>query len=79
MTPTELKNSHQEHHPCSLFFSQSIMRFFGDTMANYGVRSEIVNGIDCWELYRKKPVKFDLQSSHYFTKGDFAHITRRDQ
>jgi len=55
------------------------MRFFGDTMENYGVRSGIVNGIDCWELYRKKPVNYDLQSSHYFTKGDFTHIARRDQ
>jgi len=43
MTPSELKyhvtNNNQESH----FFTRSSMKFFGDTMANYGVRSAVVN------------------------------------
>lgn len=75
----------------SNFFSHSSMRFFGDTMKNYGVRSTTVqtsydehdnyveNGItvEAWELYRKHPVKNGLQSSAYFDKRTFSRIHPR--
>lgn len=50
------------------------MQFFGDTMSNYSVRSACFNGIDCWELRRKKPVKHGLQTSRYFSKDSFEFL-----
>lgn len=86
MTPSELKNrvgcSRHDGH----FFSRGNMRFAGDTMRNYGVRSAtisalgqtIVGGryqpetVEVWELYRKRPVKHGLSSSAYFDKQTFT-------
>lgn len=55
------------------FFTRDTMKFFGDTMANYGVRSKPVTVVtydgesrQCWELYRRRPVKHGLQSSAFF-------------
>lgn len=70
------------------FFSRESMRFFGDSMKNYGVRSATVksnydlNGewsddgvsVEAWELYRKNPVKFWIKSSAYFSKLTFERI-----
>jgi hypothetical protein len=50
------------------------MKFFGDTMKNYGVRSTIIDNVPYWELYRKRPVKYGLQKSHYFRKDNFENI-----
>ena len=56
------------------FFHPEALSFFGDTMENYGVRKETVvqkwNGttpFQCWELYRRSPVKNGIQSSAFFT------------
>lgn len=89
MTPSELKyhveNSADESH----FFSRKSMSFAGDTMRNYGVRSASVvtnynaagdyvckdgMAVECWELYRKRPVKHGLQSSAYFAKDGYGRI-----
>lgn len=86
MNPSELK--YHVANTGSNFFSQDSMRFFGDTMRNYGVRSASVvtsydendnyveNGliVEAWELYRKHPVKCGLQKSAYFDKKTFARI-----
>lgn len=60
----------------SNFFERSTMRFFGDTMANYAVSSKTVirNGIECYELRRRKPVKHGLQSSAYFNAQTFERV-----
>ena len=42
------------------------MRFFGDTMSNYGIKHHKVAGHEVIELRRKKPVKHGLQESAYF-------------
>ena len=65
MTPSELRANILAVRPNSQFFDDKTMRFFGDTMKNYGVRSYDEN---TWELYRKKPVKYGLQDSAYFDK-----------
>lgn len=68
MSPSELKANVQA--TGSKFFDRSTMRFFGDTMKNYGVRSS-----ECgwyWELWRKRPVKGGLKKSTYFSKLDFS-------
>jgi hypothetical protein len=75
MTPSKLKAAYQEKHPDGHFFDYKTMRFFGDTMANYGV-------CDCgeyWELYRRQPVKHGLQGSHYFHKETMADSPRQPQ
>ncbi|HCR36138.1 MAG: hypothetical protein UR95_C0010G0007 [Parcubacteria group bacterium GW2011_GWC1_36_108] len=64
------------------------MKFAGDTMKNYGVRESAVitnydnNGdytesgivIECWELYRRKPVKHGLSKSAFFNKITFKVV-----
>ena len=71
MTVTELKQ-HVEQGSNSYFFSRDTMRFFGDTMRNYGVRS----GAGVWELFRRQPVKHGLQDSAYFNKYTFDRVFR---
>jgi hypothetical protein len=89
MTASELK--YQVEKTGSNFFDRSSMRFFGDTMKNYGVRSTTVtsnydaadnwsdNGvtIEVWELYRRRPVKCGLQKSAYFDKVTFSRVYPR--
>lgn len=72
----------------SNFFSRDSMRFFGDTMRNYGVRSATVKThydeqdnytedgitIEVWELYRRHPVKHGLTKSAYFDKKTFCRV-----
>ena len=76
MTPAALKervSTGKDSH----FFERSSMKFFGDTMANYGVRAGLVtvttsSGVthQCYELYRKQPVKQGLKSSAFFGSTD---------
>jgi hypothetical protein len=61
------------------FFDRKTMRFFGDTMANYRVRSATIDtctrkNVECWELWRKRPVKDGLQNSAYFSKETFERV-----
>ena len=70
MTPSELKRKHKELNSESHFFDYSSMRFFGDTMRNYGVR-ELE---DVWVLYRKHPVKHGLNTVTFFDKVTFQRV-----
>jgi hypothetical protein len=74
MTKSELRQRVME--TGSHFFDRSTMRFFGDTMANYGVLKNPVdiNGVQCWVLYRRKPVKHGLCSSAYFDCQTFKRV-----
>jgi inorganic pyrophosphatase len=63
----------------SNFFSRSSMKFFGDTMHNYGVCSNTVETwdgetVEVWELYRKHAVKHGLKDSAYFDKKTFQRV-----
>ena len=71
MTPSELKYQHELYNPDSVYFTRQTMKFFGDTMKNYGVRSCCSN---TWELYRKTPVKNGLSNSAYFNKLTFKQV-----
>jgi len=62
MTPSELKNNVEK--TGSYFFDRLNMRFFCDTMANYGCRS--FKG--CWELWRKTPVNGNCRTLLIFAK-----------
>ena len=89
MTPSELKQNVKAKTD-SVFFARSSMKFFGDSMKNYGVCSakfdssydtdgNYNNGkkviIDAWELYRKNPVKHGLKNSAYFDKLTFKKVS----
>lgn len=79
MTPSQLKAAVQETRTDSHYFDRDSMKFFGDTMGNYGVRSATINVrdgsfIECWELYRKRPVKNGLQKSTYFDKTTYKQL-----
>lgn len=81
MTPTELKKKYEEAYPETDYFSRDMMRFFGDTMRNYGVRTvkKFLRSYDnevyeCWCLYRKMPVNGGYCSSTYFRKSDLRII-----
>lgn len=67
MTPSNVKFLYERRQQVGYFFTRKSMKFFGDTMANFGCR----DAGEYWELYRKKPVKYKLQTSHYFHKVTF--------
>ena len=88
-TASDLKYAVESRGRDSQFFTRRTMRFFGDTMRNYGVRKTHVitsydsegnyvskNGtsIEVWELYRRRPVKAGNQSSAYFNSKTFARV-----
>lgn len=89
MKPSDLKYNVKASNDESHYFDRSSMKFFGDTMANYGVRSAIVKScydaagnftvhegqdVEVWELYRKRAVKHGLKDSVYFAKDDFRRV-----
>ena len=74
MTPSELKYRVEQSGKNPHFFTRKTMKFFGDTMKNYGCRAATLNSVECWELYRKRPVKHGLQKSHFFDKVTFDKV-----
>jgi aromatic ring-opening dioxygenase LigB subunit len=72
MNSSELKYNYEINNPeDGYFFTRSTMKFFGDTMKNYGV----ITHADHYELHRKRPVGFGLQNSAYFDKDTFKLIS----
>ena len=84
--PSDLKWL-MERDPDSVFFSRDNMKFFGDTMSNFGLRKpkeieDIMGDIRfAYELYRKRPVKNGLDSSSWFEihhDGTVVRVFRKD-
>lgn len=77
MTPSQLKAHVLARGTETHFFDRQTMKFFGDSMRNYGVRDGgtiyTYEGVshEVWELYRKRPVKHGLKHSTYFDKTTF--------
>ena len=80
MTASELKYQAEQAGHDSHFFTRANMRFFGDTMRNYGVRdagkikTNSGDKVQAWELYRRRAVKHGLKASAYFHKETFARV-----
>lgn len=79
MNASELKFQVEQADPSTLFFSRSSMKFGGDTMRNYGVRSATVTDsmgtvYEVWELYRKHKTPKGFTSSAYFAKDTFKRV-----
>jgi hypothetical protein len=78
MTPSELKARIQSNNEESHFFDHKTMRFFGDSMRNFGVRGPLTmkthSGelVQVYELYRRRAVKNGNRSSFYFNAETFA-------
>jgi hypothetical protein len=84
MTASGLKRLYERNSPGGRFFDRRTMRFFGDTMRNYGVRDGgkiktlTRNGVEevaVWQLYRKRPVKSNAHGHcRYFSKENGQEI-----
>lgn len=77
MTPSDLRFKLSVRD--SLFFSRGNMKFAGDTMRNFGVRSATVKTyggveVECWELYRKRATAKGMTSSNFFDKRTFEYV-----
>ena len=73
LTASQLKALYQWQNLEGHFFDYKTMRFFGDTMRNYGVRRHHM----AWELYRRRPVKHGITQSAYFCAITFKQIPWR--
>ena len=68
------------------FFTRDSMKFFGDTMANYGVRAQTEfvqtyhqkEPIECYVLYRRKKTSKGMYKSAYFACSDFEVIHKAE-
>lgn len=76
-TPSELKSFYEEYNPRGHFFDRDTMKFFGDTMRNFGLRETKIDGRMVYELFRKKPVKHGLHESAYFDAETFKIVYAR--
>jgi len=79
MTASGLKEFYYANNPDGHWFDYKTMRFFGDTMRNFGVRDAgsiraLVNGriteVEVWDLYRRRPVAGGLHGHAAFFRKD---------
>jgi hypothetical protein len=79
MTASELKYLYERNNPEGHYFDRKTMRFFGDTMYNFGVRDggkvhtitdSGIEEVETWELYRRRPV--------HGGRHGFAALFRKD-
>jgi hypothetical protein len=79
-TAADLKRHVESAGHDSHFFTRSTMKFFGDTMSNYGVRqpreieTNMGERIQAYELVRRRAVKHRLQDSAWFHADTFARV-----
>jgi hypothetical protein len=50
----------------SFYFSKDTLRFFGDSMSNYGIKHHKLGARHIVELRRKRAVKHGMTASAYF-------------
>jgi len=84
MTVSELKYLHEKNNPDSYFFSRRTMKFFGDTIGNFGVRDggkirmmtdNGIEEVEVWDLYRRHPVNGGLHGHcAYFRKDNGKQV-----
>jgi hypothetical protein len=83
MTASRLKDLYYWNNPAGHFFDHKSMRFFGDTMRNFGVRDygslrSMVGGkiveVDVWDLYRKRPVAGGLHGHCAYFRKDNGQV-----
>jgi hypothetical protein len=77
MTASALKYQIEQAGQERYFFTRKTMRFFGDTMRNYGVRKMTIDtlsqpNVSVYELFRRRPVKHGNQGSAYFRQDTYG-------
>jgi len=77
ITVRELKRQLESTSSERYYFTPETMDFFGDTFANYGVKTAFIEDKEVWELYRKQPVKMGNQESAYFDKLTLKQVHKR--
>lgn len=91
MTPSELKQKHEENR-ATLWFNRDTMKFFGDTMKNFGCyQDEIVSSFDSegnyhvdgvqrhvYVLYRKRTKANQRKIAAYFCADTFRICFAKD-
>ena len=79
-TASDLKFAVESARQEPYFFTRETMKFFGDTMANYGIRQPVTvttasgDTVPAYELTRRRPVKHGLQDSAWFHAETFARV-----
>lgn len=88
MNASELKYNVEQAGVTPHYFTRKVMRFFGDTMSNYGVRETTITTsydvkgnyneggvqVKVWELFRCRPVLHGLKNSAYFDQKTFGRV-----
>jgi hypothetical protein len=79
-TASDLKHAVEEAGYSPHFFTRDTMRFWGDTMRNYGVRQPVEvetpsgDRVMAYELFRRRPVKHGLTNSAWFCAETFRRV-----
>ena len=84
MTAYELKKFYQDNNEEGFFFCSKTMRYFGDTMRNFGVKDggkikvmtdAGMEEAEVWDLIRKRPVHGGLYGHcAYFRKDNGQEV-----
>ena len=88
LNPSQLRYEVEQHHPESYFFDRKNMRFFGDTMRNFGCYQDTIRasysidgewepeGIDrdVYVLYRKNAKRNQNKVAGYFCCITFKKV-----
>lgn len=82
MNASQLKDLYQRANPQGHFFDRSTLKFFGDSMRNFGVRKvrvkrdpqyspdpDMPGEADAWCLYRKRGTKSGLGQFFFSLQG----------
>jgi hypothetical protein len=78
-TASDLRAHIEGANPDTHYFDRKTMRFFGDSMRNFGarrcrVRTYSGDTVDAWELFRCRPVKHGLKSSSYWDAETYRQV-----
>ena len=79
-TASDLKAAVESAGHESHFFTRSTMKFFGDTMKNYGVRqprtvaTNAGDDVPAYELTRRRAVRHGMKDSAFFHADTFRRV-----
>lgn len=74
-TASDLRGFIENNPSGSYFFTRKTMKFFGDSMRNFGVRHI---GDSVVELFRRRPVKHGLNKSSFWRVSEDGTFAKRD-
>ena len=75
MKASKLRALHMQNSPDSHFFARDTMRFFGDTVRNFGVKKQESGE---WLLFRKHKTRQSAAGTGYLFSNDFRFVKPSD-